>query len=140
MTRTAITPRIAARRITVGFFALLTLTSGCGLLHHDPLIGKWSKSLSAGGQSIVVAFAYKADGTGAQSMSIPGHTENMAFTYTHTGDALKQTVTGVTLDGKTLPAAAAGTHPMEFTTHIEGDKLTLTPKGSGQAQVFTKQP
>jgi hypothetical protein len=111
----------------------LPLVTGCE--KPNPIVGKWQLSQNVGGTAMAFTREFKADGTEIMTGPSPG-AMNAEMTYTASGNTLTETVTSMTMDGKTIktdpsqmPANAPKYVTESFT--LDGDKLTISNAMNG---------
>ena len=123
--------------IILSLFLPAALAVGCG--HKDTIAGKW-QGVSAQGGGARAMFEFTPDGK--ESIQIQGSmgptpiTMAVSGTYAVSGSQLTQTLTTMTMNGKTFPVPAHKAAPQPFT--LDGDRLTLTSPGTSQTTTLTR--
>ena len=117
---------------------LAPILAGCG--HKDTLVGKWQGTSTQQGGAMNATFEFTPDnketiqvqssmGQATLAMAVSG-------TYAVSGTSLTQTLTTMTMNGRTFPVPAHPPTPQPFT--LDGDHLTLTNPGSQQSITLTR--
>jgi hypothetical protein len=127
---------------TAGLLLTAALPWGCA--HQPTVVGTWSGTARTNqGATAQTTFTFTADGHETLAAQISNGPLRMTLGstgfYTVSGTALTQTITTVTMNGKTrtLPPQNAARETDQFT--LSGDTLTLTKPGSPTPLVLTRQ-
>jgi len=106
----------------------------------NPLVGKWTLTQNALSSMVTIVREFKSDGTETMT-SIPPGQQDVVINYTINGSTLTETVTSMTVDGRTVhpaPPAPGGPQGQTSTFALSGNTLTLTYGAGGPSQPYTR--